>query len=80
MDEKLFSARMAADKEKVEAYLASCLVDAADARYRTPVEQMRYTLTVVGLFRHVTSGEVEEAVDMVCAAAGSLSEEQGHHA
>ena len=33
---------------------------------------MRYTLTVVGLFRHVASGEFEEAVDMVCAAAGSL--------
>ena len=42
--------------------------------------QMRYTLTVVGLFRHVTSGEFEEAVDMVCAAAGSLSRELGYHA
>lgn len=40
--------------------------------------QMRYTLTVVGLFRHVTSGEFEEAVDMVCAAAGSLSRELGY--
>lgn len=42
--------------------------------------QMRYTLTVVGLFRHVASGEFEEAVDMVCAAAGSLSRELGYHA
>ena len=42
--------------------------------------QMRYTLTVVGLFRHVTSGEFEKAVDMVCAAAGSLSRELGYHA
>ena len=42
--------------------------------------QMHYTLTVVGLFRHVTSGEFEEAVDMVCAAAGSLSRELGYHA
>ena len=42
--------------------------------------QMRYTLTVVGLFRHVTSGEFEEAVDMVCAAAGSLSRELGYNA
>ena len=40
--------------------------------------QMRYTLTVVGLFRHVASGEFEEAVDMVCAAAGSLSRELGY--
>ena len=42
--------------------------------------QMRYTLTVVGLFRHVTSGEFEKAVDMVCAAAGSLSRELGYNA
>ena len=42
--------------------------------------QMRYTLTVVGLFRHVTAGEFEEAVDMVCAAAGSLSRELGYNA
>lgn len=42
--------------------------------------QMRYTLTVVGLFRHVASGEFEEAVDMVCAAAGSLSRELGYNA
>ena len=42
--------------------------------------QMRYTLTVVGLFRHVASGEFEEAVDMVCAAAGKLSRELGYHA
>lgn len=42
--------------------------------------QMRYTLTVVGLFRHVASGEFEEAVGMVCAAAGSLSRELGYHA
>ena len=42
--------------------------------------EMRYTLTVVGLFRHVASGEFEEAVDMVCAAAGSLSRELGYHA
>ena len=48
MDEKLFSARMAADKEKVEAYLASCLEDAADARYRKLVESMRYSLTAGG--------------------------------
>ena len=42
--------------------------------------QMRYTLTVVCLFRHVASGEFEEAVDMVCAAAGSLSRELGYNA
>ena len=44
------------------------------------VALLHYTLTVVGLFRHVASGEFEEAVDMVCAAAGSLSRELGYHA
>ena len=47
---------------------------------RNRVFRLLVSLTVVGLFRHVTSGEFEEAVDMVCAAAGSLSRELGYHA
>ena len=34
MDEKLFSARMAEDKKKVDDYLAACLNGALDARRR----------------------------------------------
>ena len=75
MDEKLFSARMAADKEKVEAYLASCLEDAADARYHKLVESMRYSLTAGGKrlrpiltmeFCRMCGGDAEAALSAAC--------------
>ena len=76
MDEKLFSARMAADKEKVEAYLASCLEDAADARYHKLVESMRYSLTAGGKrlrpvivleFCRLHGGDIKNALPFACA-------------
>ena len=75
MDEKLFSARMAADKEKVEGYLASCLEDAADARYHKLVESMRYSLTAGGKrlrpiltmeFCRLCGGDAEAALGAAC--------------
>ena len=75
MDEKLFSARMAADKEKVEGYLASCLESAADARYHKLVESMRYSLTAGGKrlrpiltmeFCRMCGGDAEAALGAAC--------------
>ena len=75
MDEKLFSARMTADKEKVEGYLTSCLEDAADARYRKLVESMRYSLTAGGKrlrpiltmeFCRMCGGDAEAALGAAC--------------
>ena len=75
MDEKLFSARMAADKKKVEAYLASCLENAADARYRRLIESMRYSLTAGGKrlrpiltmeFCRLCGGDAEAALGAAC--------------
>ena len=75
MDEKLFSARMTADKEKVEAYLASCLENAADARYRRLIESMRYSLTAGGKrlrpiltmeFCRMCGGDAEAALGAAC--------------
>ena len=75
MDEKLFSARMADDKGKIDAYLDSCLSAAAHERYHKLVESMRYSLTAGGKrlrgilvleFCRACGGDVEKALHVAC--------------
>ena len=75
MDEKLFSARMADDKGKIDAYLDSCLSAAAHERYHKLVESMRYSLTAGGKrlrgilvleFCRACGGDVEKALPVAC--------------
>ena len=75
MDEKLFSARMAEDKKKVDDYLAACLNGALDARYHKLVESMRYSLTAGGKrlrgilvleFCRMCGGDADAALPVAC--------------
>ena len=75
MDEKLFSARMAEDKKKVDDYLAACLNGALDARYHRLIESMRYSLTAGGKrlrgilvleFCRMCGGDADAALPVAC--------------
>ena len=75
MDEKLFSARMAEDKKRVDDYLDTCLNGALDARYHKLIESMRYSLTAGGKrlrgilvleFCRMCGGDADAALPVAC--------------